>query len=69
LQRIDEDRHDSHVIVGTRPVNKFQMAFVKTAHGRHEADALARTTRRHQDLPQFLDGADNLHARSSSRPN
>jgi hypothetical protein len=50
-------------------VNKFQMAFVKTAHGRHEADALARTTRRHQDLPQFLDGADNLHARSSSRPN
>ena len=61
LQRINEDRHDGHVIFCSGAMNQFKMAFMEVAHGRHEADAFSRPPCWRQNLTQFLNGADDLH--------
>lgn len=45
LRGIHKDRHDRHLVLGERRIDKAEVAFVQRAHRRHKADRLALAQR------------------------
>ena len=55
LQRVDEDRHDRDVIVGSGPLEQTAVAIVERAHRRNEPDGAPSGPLQIQTRAQLVD--------------
>ena len=63
LQRVDEDRYNSDVVLGLGMRNKAEMALMQVAHGRHKTNRMAGAAVGRELVAQCGDRGDDFHDR------